>query len=190
MNTRAIEQVAQRSKREFTFLELALVSIIVGMLMILALNRLLDLLVDMERVQLLQTEASIKSALGLELSRRVVEQELHAIGDLEGSNPLELLQEMPNNYLGVRPNPNLATLPKGSWVFDSSRRVLIYIVNHADHFSADLPGRSRAEYRLALDYQDNNRNGRFDYRIDRLTGLSFAPLGRYRWQRRGSGKNR
>lgn len=171
----------QRTKAGLTRLEWAVVSILIGLLISVFLNRFLDILVDAERVNLLQIESGIKSALGLELSRRAVKGGLESIGNLQYNNPMDLLQEKPHNYLGEMVSPKLASLPEGAWVFDSSRRVLIYTVEHTEYFQTDLPGRPRAEYRLVLTYKDANQNGRYEYITDRLSGMNLATVGQYQW---------
>ncbi len=165
----------------FTLLELALVTLMVAVLFTVALTRFLNLMVDAERVHLLQVEGALKSALGLELTRRVVERELDSIADLAGDNPMGFIKEKPQNYLGESNQPDLEALPGGVWVFDLTRQALIYTVRNSDHFHSDLPGRTRVEYRLELQYDDSNRNGRFDYGFDHLSGLQLASLGNSRW---------
>ncbi len=171
----------RRTEAGFTLLEWALVTTLIGLLITVFLYRLLDILVDAERVKLLQVEAGIKSALGLELAQRVVEKRLDSIHDLESTNPVDLLHEAPHNYLGSSADPDLAVLPEGAWVFDTARGVLIYTIKHADFFQTDLPGRPRSEYRLELNYEDSNKNSRFDFKIDRLLGVNLASIGQYQW---------
>ena len=165
----------------FTRFELALVALIFCMLLIVALNRIPELMVEAERVHLLQIEGTLKSALGLELARRVLLREPAAIADLAGSNPMKLIEKWPPNYLGERDQPDLEALPAGNWIFDRTRQVLIYTVRNTGRFRSNLPGRIRAEYRLELEYDDRNRNERFDHQLDRLTGFRLISVGDPHW---------
>jgi hypothetical protein len=162
-------------------LELALVTIIAGILITLFLNRALGLMTDVERVNLLQWESKIKTALSHELSRVVVAGDFAKIDRLESINPMRLLQDVPRSYLGEKMHPDLAMLPEGSWIYDTSRKVLVYTIDNSDRFTSDLSGRPRAEYQVQLDYQDNNLNHRFDFKLDTLRSLQLVTLGQYQW---------
>ena len=59
----------------------------------------------------------------------------------------------------------------------------MYRVEHSSYFRAALPGPARAEFRIALAYQDINHNGRFDPGTDSFEGLFVKPLKPYKWLR-------
>lgn len=172
-----------RANRGFNLFELALATTIAGILISLFLMRILDLAVEVERVNLLQWEGKVKSVLGLEMSRYVVAGEFEKLERLENINPIHLLDEMPRGYLGEKGNPDLESLPEAAWVYDISRKVLIYIINHSGQFQSGLSGRPRVEYQVHLSYKDNNQNGRFDFKLDRLKSLKLISLGKYHWLR-------
>ena len=171
----------RRTEAGFTRLEWALVTAISGILITLFLYRILDLMEDVERVNLLQREGEFKTALSHAMSSHVMAGEFVKIGELEAVNPMRLLQQPPQNYLGEEERPDLAMLPGGVWIFDSSRKVLVYTIDHPDRFESGLSGRPRAEYQVQLDYQDTNLNQRFDFQVDTLKTLKFVSLGRYHW---------
>lgn len=116
------------------------------------------------------------------MSRYVIAREFEMIEQFDGINPVDLLDEAPQNYLGVEQKPDMVRLPGGSWVFDNSRKVLVYTIKNTDQFEAGLSGRPRVEYQVQLDYQDNNLNQHFDFQLDTLKTLKFVSLGRYRWR--------
>jgi hypothetical protein len=165
----------------FSRLEWALVTALVGLFISLFLSRVLAMQADVERVRLLQLEGRMQSMLGLELSRRVVAHDLSGIGELQGSNPIDLLQQPPENYLGERWSPELSSLPDKAWVFDRSRGVLIYTVSHKARFHSRLPGRARMEYRIVLAYRDRDENGGFDYPQDHLSAVELLGIGEGSW---------
>jgi len=161
--------------------EWALVTLITLILLGLFLTRIQDLLADAERVSLAQWEARMRNALNHEMSRQVVARRFDQIAMLDGINPIGLLPEPPGNYLGEANDPLLEELPSGVWVFDSFRQVLIYTVAHSAHYHSSLSGVPRSEYRVRLEYRDNNGNGRFDFKPDTLEALKLDHLGEYRW---------
>jgi general secretion pathway protein G len=166
----------------FSLLEWALATALVGLFIFLFLDRILDLQADVERVRVLQLEGRMKSKLGLEFSRRVVAHDLASLENLHGSNPMDLLDEQPDHYLGAKRQPELDSLPAMAWVFDQARGVLIYTVSHRERFHSHLPGRPRMEYRIDLDYLDLNENGRFDYSQDQLRAPKLVSLGEGSWK--------
>lgn len=166
----------------FSLLEWALVTALVGLFIGLFLSRVLALQADVERVRILQLEGRMKSMLGLELSRRVVAHDLAGIGELQGSNPIDLLERPPENYLGERRDPELDSLPAKAWVFDRARGVLIYTVSHKERFHTRLPGRARVEYRIELAYRDRDENGRFNYPQDQLSAVELITIGEGYWR--------
>ncbi|MDJ0808363.1 MAG: hypothetical protein QNJ78_16220, partial [Gammaproteobacteria bacterium] len=131
----------QHKEAGFSLLEWALVTIVTGILIFFLLTRILDLLVDAERVNLSQWEAKLKNALSHEMSRLVIGREFEQLARMDGMNPIGLLPERPERYLGESVNPRLADLPPGAWIYDSFRKVLIYTINHPAHFQSTLAGR-------------------------------------------------
>jgi hypothetical protein len=167
----------------FNRLELALVTLVVAVLLSVVLSRFFGLMVDAERLHLMQVENRLKNALSLEMSSYVVRGQWRRLAELADSNPMQLLDDTPENYLGERFEPDLEIQPAGVWLFDASRRVLVYLVRNTAEFRSELPGRARVEYRLVLHFRDNNHDARFDYPVDHFTGLELTSYGHAHWSR-------
>lgn len=171
-----------RYQSGFSRFEWTLSTITVAILMILFLSRILGLLADVERIRLVQWESRLRSALSSELTHYMLTRQFENIENLHGVNPMSLLDEPPDNYLGERRVLDLTALPDGVWFFDTSRNVLVYTISNVDQFHSTLDGRPRVEYRVVVEYQDRNLNGRFDFGGDHLQALKMVSMAGYQWQ--------
>lgn len=165
----------------FSLLELVVVIIIISILMVLAIQRLLSLQVDAERVVMESVVGALRSAIGIKVAEKIVRQNIGDLATLENGNPMNLLAETPSNYIGELTGADPLTLVPGSWYFDSDNHVLVYIVDNIGYFSGGMTDPSRARFRMRLVYTDKNNNGSYDSGVDSIEGLRLAPLESYRW---------
>lgn len=165
----------------FSLLELVVVIIIISVLMVLAIQRLLSLQVDAERVVMESVVGTLRSAIGIKVAEKIVRQNISDLATLENGNPMNLLAETPSNYIGELTGADPFTLVSGSWYFDSDDHVLVYIVDNTGYFSGGMADPSRARFRMRLVYTDKNNNGSYDSGVDSIEGLRLAPLESYRW---------
>ncbi|TAM44452.1 MAG: prepilin-type N-terminal cleavage/methylation domain-containing protein [Gammaproteobacteria bacterium] len=166
----------------FSLFELLVVIIIISILMILAIQRLLALQVDAERVVMESVVGSLRSALGIKVAETFVRQGPASLATLESSNPMNLLAEVPANYLGeLDSSMDPALLERGNWYFDTGNRNLVYLVNNSGYFSGGMPDPTRARFAIRIVYSDKNGNGVYDAGADVIEGLRLAPLESYRW---------
>lgn len=172
---------SQRVQGGFTLLELVVVVALIGVLGWFAIDRILALRVDAERVAMQRTVASMKSAAGMVLAQHIVEDRLAELQLLEGNNPAEvLLAEPPPNYAGAYAESE-PPVPPGNWYFDLARNQFVYRVRNADYFRADGPRADEARFRLTLDYSDLNRDEEFTPGADKVRGLQLRRVGPYSW---------
>ena len=172
-----------RGNRGFSLLELVVVVILVAVMAGLALGRLLAVQADAERVSMETVVGTLRSALGMKVAQSIVRGDMRELAGLEGSNPMDQLAEMPNNYRGVLEQVDAAPLEDGSWYFDKTSRELLYVVRNKAHFSAVGTNLPRARFVVRLVYADRDGNGRYDHGVDRLEGLRLAPVEPYKWMR-------
>ena len=171
-----------RSQRGFTWLELALVVSLIGILAAVFLVKIMPLFGEAERVGLLRIEAELKNALVMEAAKRIVQGRTAEIASLEGANPFQFVLEAPANYLGELEAPDPASVPARHWYFDSSTRRLVYRV-HSDRFESDLGPPARAEYEIRLSFDDRNSSGAFEAGSDDFRGVRLVPVAAYRWRK-------
>ena len=164
----------------FTLLELVVVILIISILGLFAIDRILAIRALAEQSSVKQLVGTIKSALGLEVARLALEGRLASVAKLNKSNPIKLLSQKPNNYIGEKKgskNINQA----GIWYFDKNQKALVYHINYNESFSSPLKGTPRIRYRIKLVYNDRNKNKRFDVRSDGISGLDLVPIEKFSW---------
>ncbi len=167
-------------QRGFSLLELTVVVCLIAILVVVAMDRIWSLRIEAERVAVAQVVGTLRSALGLELARRVVHGGVATIAELDGGNPMELLAQQPSGYRGVRMEQGSEGIDPGEWYFDAGAHVLVYRVRFAEAF-VSAAGDDRAVYRLTLKYRDRDGNGRFEPNKDAVYGLDLLPVGEFGW---------
>lgn len=173
---------ARRRRRHLSRLELAIAVVIVGVLIGILIERGNALMVQAEQTGVEQVEGQIRAAIGLAVASRVAKGQLAAAAGLAASNPMNLLQTPPPNYLGALSDADPAQIAPGHWYFDMRSGYLVYRVKHADDFATSLRGPARAEFEIRLRYRDANDNGRYDAGEDILYGVNFTRVAPFSWE--------
>ena len=157
-----------------------MVIIIISILGLFAIDRIFAIRIAAEQAAVKQLVGTIKSALGLEVARLALDGKMSAVAKLDKSNPLLLLSQNPNNYIGEKNNGKKITEP-GVWYFDKKQKTLVYNVLYSENFKTTLKGSPRIRHRIKLVYNDRNKNKRFDLRTDGIAGLDLVPLDKFSW---------
>lgn len=167
-------------QRGISLIEVVVVVIVIGVLAGFALNRMLPVLGRAERIAFMQVRSQLQSALVLEAAERITRGESRALSSLEASNPMGLLLTPPANYLGavpaVKEDPAAA-----SWIFDESRRRLIYRVGKYNTFEALSGPREWVELEVRFAYRDRDSDGAYNPSVDSFDGLRLDTVNPYRW---------
>lgn len=172
-----------RGKRGFSLLELLVVVIIVSVLLVVALDKLLALRFEAERVGMQSVVGALRSALYIEFAGQAARGKTDAAGlAAAGSNPMLNLSEKPDNYAGEFYGPDTAGFKPGTWYFDTRDRALVYVVRFPEQFVTPLAGTPRARFAVQPDYDDLDRNGRFDAGRDPVRGLKLVALEPFSWK--------
>lgn len=162
----------------FSLVELAVALVIIAILAAVALHRLTPILADAERTALENTVGILRSALGINVASYLAKADLQGLQNLTGSNPMELLNEPPKNYLGVLDENS--SVGDGTWYFDRKRSELVYRVQHAEVFRGSPGQPAEARFAVRSVYEDRNRNGRHDAG-DLFFGVRLEAVTPYRW---------
>lgn len=173
---------ATSNQSGFTLLELVIVIILVMVLFLTAWWRLMPLRGDAEAAHVATTVGTLRSALGLAVTERIVKESLENAAELEASNPMKLLGQTPSNYIGeIEPDAHPA-IEGGRWYFDPSERLLHYRVRFPQYLedpSVEPP--VDLSWRVQLNYRDSDGNGAFDASVDSLRGIGLEALDNLGW---------
>jgi len=156
------------------------VIVIISILGLFAIDRVFALRIAAEQAMVKQVVGNIKSALGLEVARLALAGKISAVAKLNKTNPMPLLAQAPNNYLGEKDDSNHIIEP-GVWYFNKKQKALIYNVIYKEGFTTTLKGLPRIRHRIKLIYNDRNKNKRFDLRYDSIGGLDLLPIEKFSW---------
>jgi len=178
--TRLHKNLLKNQQRGFTILELVVVIIIISILGLFAIDRVFALRIAAEQAAVKQLVGTLKSALGLEVARLALSGNMAGVAKLDKSNPMQLLSQAPNNYLGEKDKSDIIN-NTGVWYFDEKQKALVYNVTYKEYFKTSLEGVPRIRYRVKLVYDDQNKNKRFDARYDSIAGLDLFPIEKYSW---------
>lgn len=171
-----------RVRRGFSLLELVIVIVIISLLLLAAVDRLFALRSEAERAAMHSVLGALRSALYIDFAGAAARGQLRAMDVARGSNPMLRLTEKPENYAGEFYGPDPAAFEPGTWYFDTRDRALIYVVRFPEQFVTSLPGPPRARLAVEPDYEDLDRNGRFDPGRDPVRGLKLQPLEPFGWK--------
>ena len=166
--------------RGFTLLELVVVIFVISWLGLFAIDRIFALRIAAEQASVKQVVGIIKSALGLEVAQLALEGKMSSVAKLNKTNPIELLAQKPNNYIGEKTDSDHIIEP-GVWYFDKKQKALIYNVRYSETFITSLKGLPRIRHHIKLVYNDRNKNNRFDARYDSIAGLDLFPIEKFSW---------
>ena len=168
------------SQLGFTLLEMVVVIIIISILGLFAIDRIFAIRIAAEQAAVKQIIGTMKSALGLEVARLALEGKMSTVAKLDKTNPMHLLSQKPNNYLGEKDDSHHIS-ETGIWYFDKKQKVLIYNVIYKENFKTTLKGLPRIRHRIKLVYNDRNRNKRYDHNYDSIAGLDLFPIEKFSW---------
>lgn len=172
--TRIKYQIMART-RGFTLLELVVVIAIIAVLSTIALDRLWAIQVKAERAAMENVIGAIQSALGMKVAESLLAGDRTDLENLAGSNPMQRLAEVPNNYAGEL--VDTTGVHGGQWYFDLREHVLVYRAYNAANFRGGAADPAEARFAVRLDVEAP-QPGRRDKGI---VGARLVALDVYQW---------
>jgi general secretion pathway protein G len=146
----ALDPAARRSSG-FSLFELvvsiALVAILVGVF----LDRALYYRELAERAAMMQVAEDLRSSVNLRTAELALENRFGEIAALRSVNPMDLLAQKPQNYLGVLPSGRVQEVVTGHWYFDITSKEVVYFVDLGRNFVPDERGQRKVSWRVAVD---------------------------------------
>lgn len=174
-----------RSERGISLFELLIVIVIISVLLVVAVDRLLALRFEAERTTVQSVIGALRSALYIEFAAAAARGQINRMDTAGGSNAMLRLAQTPDSYAGEFFGADPALFEPGTWYFDTRDRALVYLVRFPQEFVTSLSGPPRLRLAVEPDYDDVDRNGRFDPGRDPVRGLKLVALEPYRWKTEG-----
>ena len=102
------------------------------------------------------------------------------IANLAKRNPIDLLAQKPENYLGVLDGTNLAVLQRGKWFYDTKQQEVIYVVDQRYNFRPEVANDFAVRYAAKVIYgeMELTQGNKTPY----IAGITLVPLSKYKWQ--------
>ncbi|MFW5926712.1 MAG: type II secretion system protein [Wenzhouxiangella sp.] len=184
---RSAESIDVR-QRGFSLLELVVVIILVAILFLVAFDRLLPLRGDAEAAHVATVIGGLRSAVGLEAAARVTRDGVSALADLQGINPMTLLQEWPDGYVGVVKSTDTAEIADGSWYFHEPAQALVYRVRFPQYLEGSPEKPVELRWRVVVQSDNTSRDGNTEPAAERPQGVRLEPLDTHQWREQSRGR--
>ena len=166
----------------FTLIELIVTVSIVAILATAALDRLFWYQGQAEKANMDYTANMIKSGLWMSAASLMMANKSAEIPALAKQNPINLLAQKPENYLGEIDSSQIKSLKlkEGNWFFKPSENQMIYIVKHRHNFIPATADDYTVKYEMKLLYAEMEVTA--GHKVSYIAGVTLVPLSRYVWQ--------
>jgi hypothetical protein len=114
-------------RRRLTRLEAAIYATLAALILGVFLERLLYYMELAERTVMEVTVSNVNSALNVRRALDMLTGGASSDPSAPSRNPFALAGMSPANFRGEIDSPSLSTLERGQWVYDRTRRELIYL---------------------------------------------------------------
>lgn len=111
-------------------LELLITVMVFGLLATFLLNRLSYYKAAAEKAYVEYCISTMKSGLRLRIAQLMVDGRMREVVQLAESNPMDLLDQKPENYFGETNASQKEIVPNGNWYFDTDAKALGYVMKN------------------------------------------------------------
>lgn len=163
----------------FTLIELMIVVSVVAVLATTALDKLFWYQGQAEKANMEYTATMIKSGLWMRAASLMMADHAADIPALAEQNPIDLLAQKPENYLGAINNGNADALDSGNWFYDVPTRQVVYIVGHRRDFRPEVAEDFTVRYGMKVLYGEIESTP--GHKAPYIAGIALVPLSKYTW---------
>jgi hypothetical protein len=165
-----------RAQRGASVLQLSVTVVIIGLLMVLLLERV-DFYRELaEKTAMEQLAREMGWALRLRAAELMLANRNDEIGKLDGANPIEATEMQVANYAGAGTSAQERSVPDGRWYFNTQTRELLYFPELTSNFVKQEAARPRIAWKAVVVQQATQPGGRI-----RPLWVRFELVTSYRW---------
>jgi len=135
-------------QRGASLLEFAITITVIGILIVVLLQRLFYYQGEAERTSVQLIVANVRSALEIKVAEGKLPGRSVDLTFLAEQNPFDLLKNKPANYAGALYHPTDSDIGGGNWCFDRADKSLVYLLNNRNSFGDSEPKRLKFKVKL------------------------------------------
>jgi Tfp pilus assembly protein PilE len=165
-----------RSQRGATVLQLSVAVIVIGVLMVVLLDRVDFYRELVEKTAMEQLAREMGWALRLRAAELMLANRNDEIARLDGANPIDATEMQVANYAGAGTSAQENAVPAGRWYFNTQSRELVYFPALTSNFVKHDEARPRIAWRATVIRQVTQPGGR-----PRPVWVRFELVAPYRW---------
>ena len=114
-------------------------------------------------------------------AKRIAGGKAASISELDGSNPMQLMLEAPENYVGEFRDVDEAAVPHRTWYFNLDTRRLVYRAGRRFAWSEADVSPTDPEFEVRVAFDDRNGNGHYEPGTDELFGVRLQRQAGAEW---------
>ena len=123
----------RRHQTGFSLFELVVYLLIASILFSVALNRYREFPGEAERANFIAVLAQLKAGVNLQMMTAIATGGSAGVNALTGTNPMDLMLQVPSNYVGEFSIIDEASMPRRTWYFNLARGELVYLAENANN---------------------------------------------------------
>lgn len=162
--------------------EFVVVLVLLGILSMMVLEFMRHYIEAAEKSAMEATVMQLRGALRLRLAEVLAEDETAQAESLIRGNPMDWLQDKPDNYAGIFDAPPPGVVKPGNWYFDTKSRELVYLVKHGREFVPGKDGLKQVRLRVNAPAIDMAAKERQLYVEKMIMGVSLTLVVPYVWE--------
>jgi hypothetical protein len=161
------------ASRQRNRLQSALYVVIVGVLASVLLERLLTYAEAAEKAAMEATVSRVRTGLYARVALLALRGDQAAVEALSEQNPFLAADVSSPNYLGEVDLLPVAGAKGGKWVYDRTRREIVYVPNLSRHFFPAAGAQALPAARFRVELERASGGG--------YTGVALQPVDGFRW---------